>query len=165
MKSNLILQRGMKVVKKTHDFTVLSFNICHFHHPWKGGGVSSRELKDVVDMVDDPSGFWMTSGDSPDCTISDVVAGGAQDFFGGLLDPSDEVPAEGGTLSNHVFDHQISVYHNERSRKVEADVAMCPLPSLFSQRRKQSWRGLCALCTTQLLIYSSAFHCFISKLK
>ena len=49
-------------------------------------------------MVDDPSGFWITSGGSLDCTISDVVAGGAQDFFGGLLDPSDEVPADGATL-------------------------------------------------------------------
>ena len=50
----------------------------------------------------------MTSGGSLDCTISDVVAGGAQDFFGGLLDPSDEVPAEGATLLNNLFHHQIS---------------------------------------------------------
>ena len=56
-------------------------------------------------MVDEPSGFWIGSGGSLDCTISDVTAAheeGTDDFLvigSALLDPNDDVPAQEEPLS------------------------------------------------------------------
>ena len=58
-------------------------------------------------MVDDPSGFWIASGGSLDCTISDVTAAaheeeGADGFRvvgAALLDPKDDVPSQKEPLS------------------------------------------------------------------
>ena len=54
---------------------------------------------------------------------------------------------------------------NERSRKVEADVAMCPLPSLLHREEKQRWCCTCSLCTTitNLQLRLSLFHLSIAE--
>ena len=78
-------------------------------------------------MVDEPSRFWMASGGSLDCTISDVVVaiGCTEDFLEvGLLDPRDDVPAV-----QAIFLNKISTYFGA-----------CELP-FFQMKKKRKERN------------------------